>query len=242
VQFTAGAGLPTMTRASTGERPMSRLALIISTMALAGTVGCGGREARGPLADVTVEAGMTASDAGGNETDASAESDAPTTDAGTDVSSESKVANAAGADASRDSSADGSACTPILPSDYDQSCALDSDCVAVGVVAMCPASACSNQCDFGVVSASVVAKYTAAIARAIADIPPLGFPQFCNCEFVLIPRCRSGRCDYWGSSLPEAPSACTDAGARCWPSTNFVCTTPGPEGGCAYSDEVCCFN
>jgi hypothetical protein len=44
VQFTAGAGLPTVTPVSTGKRPMSRSALIISTLALAGAIGCGGRE------------------------------------------------------------------------------------------------------------------------------------------------------------------------------------------------------
>jgi hypothetical protein len=205
--------------------------------------GCGGKEGGGPVAEVHAEAGLTTGDAGRNETDStSVESDAPTADAGTDVSAESEVANAADADESSDSSADGSACMLILPSDYGQSCTLDSDCVAVSEVAVCPPDACSGQCVAGIVSASVAAEYTAAIARATADRPPLGFGTFCNCELVLIPVCRNGKCEDDTSSLPEAPSACTDAGAQCLPSSIFSCTTPGPKGGCGYSDEICCFN
>ncbi len=203
---------------------------------------CGGKEAADPLVEVKAEAGITARDSGRSETDASTESEAPTVDAGIDLGRASEVADGASADGSRDSSADGNACTLVLPSDYDQSCVVDSDCVAVGEVAMCPSNACANECEFGIVSARVVAEYRAAIAAAIADVPPPVFPDFCNCEIVLIPRCRSGRCDYWGSGLQEGPSACTDAGGRCWPSTNFSCSTPGPAGGCAYSDEVCCIN
>jgi hypothetical protein len=195
-----------------------------------------------PLAEVGGEAGMTAGDSATSETDATTQADAPTMDAGTDVTAESEVSSGASADASLDSSADGSACTLILPSDYDQSCTLDSDCIAVGEVATCPPDACSNQCLVGLVSANVAAEYTAAIARATADIPPLVAPEFCNCELVLIPVCRNGKCENWTNSLPEAPSACTDAGAQCLPSTSEVCGTPGPVGSCAYSDEVCCFN
>ena len=44
VQFTARAGLPTVTPVSTGKRAMSRSVLIISTLAFAGAIECGGRE------------------------------------------------------------------------------------------------------------------------------------------------------------------------------------------------------
>jgi hypothetical protein len=189
----------------------------------------------GHLAEVSAEAGVRTRDA--NENEPSVEADAPTADAGTDVSAES---GAAGSDGSSDSSAD--ACTVILPSDYDQSCVLDSDCVAVGEVAACPPPACSGQCAAGIVSASVAAEYKAAIARATGDVPPLVFPDFCNCEAVLIPVCRNGKCEDVADSLPEGPSACTDAGARCLLSTIITCATPGPDGGCGYSDEICCFN
>jgi hypothetical protein len=126
-------------------------------------------------------------------------------------------------------------CTVVLPSDYDQSCAVDSDCIAVGQLGQCPASACDG-CLTEAINKSVWSRYETALHQAFATDPPVGI---CNCPSMVVTCCRHGTCQGVGCfSRADTLPACADAGGTCVPVAS--CGHPGPQGGCAYSDEMCC--
>lgn len=133
--------------------------------------------------------------------------------------------------------ADGPSCSPVLASDYDQSCTLDSDCVAVGEEPQCPAAGC--ECPSAAVNKGVVMQYQAALARASAiHVPRSG----CSCACESAPLCRGGRCQASLCSPPLADTlaACANLGGKCAYSANTTCNGMGPPDACAYSDEFCC--
>jgi hypothetical protein len=131
-------------------------------------------------------------------------------------------------------------CSPVLASDYDQSCTVDTDCVAVGEISSCPASGCDG-CTTEAVNKSVMAQYTAAFAQAFAS-GPSGPGCNCPCESGAV--CRGGKCQaaFCGPPLTDTLSACADAGGQCAYSANTTCSGMGPPDACAYSDEFCCLN
>jgi hypothetical protein len=104
--------------------------------------------------------------------------------------------------------ADAIACSPVIAADYDQSCTVDSDCVAVGEVAQCPASAC-DECRTGAVSKSAAAKYQVDLSAAFASHPG-GSDCSCACASGAI--CRASKCQ--AASCGADLDAGADADAR----------------------------
>jgi hypothetical protein len=132
-------------------------------------------------------------------------------------------------------------CSPVLASDYDQSCMVDADCVAVGEVSSCPAFACDG-CTTAGINKSAMAQYTTAFDQAFAAKEP-GTGCRCPCESGAV--CRGGKCQaaFCGPPTADTLPACEsagDAGGMCLYSANATCSGTGPPDACAYSDEFCC--
>lgn len=135
---------------------------------------------------------------------------------------------------------DAGACSPVLASDYDQSCVADSDCVQVGEAPQCPPTACDG-CRTKAVNKVDATRYQTALMQAFAAVPP-GGPHACSCPCDGIAICRGGKCLAGGCvpSVADALPACADAGGRCSYAANTTCNTAGPPSSCANADEVCC--
>jgi hypothetical protein len=131
-------------------------------------------------------------------------------------------------------------CRPVLASDYDQSCVVDTDCLTVGQVSQCPATACDS-CATEAINQSAMAQYMSAFAQAFATSPR---PGFCGCPCTVNGICRAGKCQagYCEPGPADTLPACTDAGGQCDYAANTSCNGIGPPDSCAYSDEVCCLN
>jgi hypothetical protein len=127
-------------------------------------------------------------------------------------------------------------CSPVLASDYDQSCAVDTDCVTVGEVPSCPAFACDG-CGTEAINKNVMAQYMTAFSQAFASKAP---GTGCGCGGGQGPCCRSGKCTATCVLSTDALPACADAGGMCLLSHGATCGTNGPPDACAYSDEMCC--
>lgn len=134
------------------------------------------------------------------------------------------------------------ACSIVLASDYDQSCVVDSDCVAVGQAPQCPATACDG-CTTEGINRSAMAQYMTAFARAQAS-SPMGPFDVCGCPCESGAVCHSSKCQaaFCEPPPPDTLPACADAGGRCAYSANTTCNGAGPPDACAYSDEFCCLN
>jgi hypothetical protein len=133
----------------------------------------------------------------------------------------------------------GAKCTPVLASDYDQSCDADTDCVGVGQVPSCPAFA-GYDCPTEAVNKQVATQYNAGFSQAFASRGPGG--STCPCVSGAV--CRSGICHaaYCGPPPADTLPACADAGGRCYYRANTRCNGMGPPDACAYADEFCCIN
>lgn len=94
------------------------------------------------------------------------------------------------------SAADATSCL-VLASDYDQTCAADTDCVNVGEALTCPANNCSF-CRIETVSMRASAQYRAAFSRAIAAIP--ADADMCSCPDEGRPCCVRGKCQQCSAS------------------------------------------
>jgi hypothetical protein len=116
--------------------------------------------------------------------------------------------------------ADAIACSPVVAADYDQSCTVDSDCVAVGEVAQCPASAC-DECRTGAVSKSAAAKYQVDLSAAFASHPG-GSDCSCACASGAI--CQAGKCQA-ASCGTDLDAGAADARADAGPDAGS-CTAP----------------
>jgi hypothetical protein len=138
-------------------------------------------------------------------------------------------------------SASNGACMPVLASDYDQSCVADTDCVSVGEVPTCPASACDG-CLLQGINKGAMAPYAAALAQAFASAPP-GQRCGCPCEGVGA-LCRGGKCQAARCGTPPEDTlpACMAAGGTCGYVSNTICHRTGPPEGCAFTDELCCLD
>ncbi len=155
-------------------------------------------------------------------------------------SDDSTTSADAGEGGSPPSTTDGTtACTPVVAADYDQSCTVDSDCVAVGEIAQC-SGACPG-CTTEAVRKSVAAKYQAALSAAVASLPG---PSGCNCACESGAICRAGKCQaaFCGPDRADTLPACANVGGMCAYSANTTCAGVGPAGSCAFSDEFCCLS
>ena len=130
-------------------------------------------------------------------------------------------------------------CNVVLASDYDQSCVVDTDCVGVGEVPMCPATACDG-CLTQAINKSAMAQYMIALSQAFASESP-GEACGCPCEGIGA-LCRGGKCQaaFCGPPLADTLPACANAGGACAYKANTTCNGIGLPDACAYSDEVCC--
>ena len=133
---------------------------------------------------------------------------------------------------------DGASCT-ILESNYDQSCAADTDCVGVSFGNYCLTNQCF--CGGGAINSRSVAQFNADVAKT-----PVGSGAIrgvaCPCPAVFGPCCRSGICTGSCWSPSDTLGACADAGGSCAPPGSSCSggSGPGPSNSCAYPDETCC--
>jgi hypothetical protein len=190
-----------------------RLALVIL---LSSAVGCGATTVSGRATDASI--------------------------ADTAVAPSAMATNDSGDDASADAVAIPlSNCKPVIPSNYDQSCAADSDCVLGGQVLGCPASLC-DFCELNIVGRGS-AQYMADLAAAAKTVPAGGA---CGCGTTGSPCCRGGVCVPYNSCAAPADTlpVCADAGGTCVQHLTYgiQCEAPGPSDACAYSDEICCLD
>jgi hypothetical protein len=141
------------------------------------------------------------------------------------------------------SAEDADGCEVVVPTDYDQSCTADTDCVLVGSVPSCPA----NSCDFcldNAVNTDAAPSYQAALVRVqaalVASTTGLVIPCSCLCEGIAV--CRGGHCQAGGCGPPpiDTLAACRDAGGMCVYKATLASCALRQTDGCAYDDETCC--
>ncbi|HEX8792973.1 MAG TPA: hypothetical protein VF765_18635 [Polyangiaceae bacterium] len=128
--------------------------------------------------------------------DTSSDSGAAPMDAGsTGVDSGTSDASTTDAEATDGSPDDDVPCLPLLASSYDQSCAVDSDCINVGQVITCPATACAF-CASATIGRKAAAQYMADFSRLTAGLPPDAGDagDACSCLAVVKPCCLAGMC------------------------------------------------
>jgi hypothetical protein len=121
----------------------------------------------------------------------------------------------------------------VNTSDYDQSCATDTDCVSVTDGNICHPSA--SQCPNAAISMSAFAQYQADVDRAL---------RYCNdpgsCGFVSPACCVGGKCqvgNQCSTAVPtdaaadtgvDGPVACVAAGGHCLVGGS-TCAVVGPQ-------------
>jgi hypothetical protein len=76
----------------------------------------------------------------------------------------------------------------ISASNYDQTCRVDSDCVAVGEGNAC--YPCVLECRTATINLDSLGQYQSDVAKTIG-----GHEQAkCNCPNEVVPRCQNGKC------------------------------------------------
>jgi hypothetical protein len=135
-------------------------------------------------------------------------------------------------------SADAASCIIVVAAAYDQSCSLDTDCIAVPQKLACPSS-CWNCLFSEAINRSAFPQYQTALMRVFASEP---LP--CNClDEPLVACCRSGSCQTVCSTPADVLPACAEVHGACLYNDSFnppTCDWAGPPNSCAYSDEICC--
>ncbi|HEY4014102.1 MAG TPA: hypothetical protein VGM06_12240 [Polyangiaceae bacterium] len=130
----------------------------------------------------------------------------------------------------------------VLASDFDLSCAADSDCAMVTTGNYCGGSACL--CAVSAIRATAMDAFQAAVAKT-----PVGSGRAtafgCPCTAPLGPCCRAGACTVECWSPSDTLAACADAGGSCLPpgatcTRDFSGGAVGPPDACAFPDEACC--
>jgi hypothetical protein len=116
----------------------------------------------------------------------------------------------------------GDACSVVLASDYDQSCAVDTDCVAVGQVSACPPGP-GDRCAEWSVSRTALPQYMTALSSALNSVP-----TGTTCLGEISPCCLQGQCTMSScSESPPNPPAGTDAStdAQVIPPGSVLCSS-----------------
>jgi hypothetical protein len=94
----------------------------------------------------------------------------------------------------------------ISASNYDQSCKVDSDCVAIAVGDAC--YACLVQCmTGGAINRSDLSRYQSDLSKTIGAQEIGGMPVPCGCPAYSGPCCRSGFCTSGLECLSGADAA-----------------------------------
>src|SRR5579871_2904862 len=106
---------------------------------------------------------------------------------------------------------EGGVCVDIEPATYDQSCEVDSDCIAIASGQLCN-DGCI--CPSVAVNKSGEARYSAAISSlpppSCAGPGPCGFG--CDCYAIGSPSCVANKCTLCGPGSPD-PACATDGGS-----------------------------
>jgi hypothetical protein len=146
-----------------------------------------------------------------------------------ELSEGGEIADATTGSAAGDAGADAGACTPVLASDYDQSCDADTDCVGVGEVPSCPALACYVGCTMWTINKSVLGQYMTTLSRASAAVAG----ESCSCpSYNPNPCCRGGMCTTT-CLLPADTGADAPAPVPMYHRPDdSQCTTPRGAGNC----------
>jgi hypothetical protein len=144
-------------------------------------------------------------------------------------------ANAEDASGAAPASNRGASCRPVIAASYDRSCAVDSDCFAVGQVETCPASVC-DFCDIAVVGRGGYAQYLADLDADRASLPG---GQGCGCPASVVPCCRGGSCTASCAPPEDTLPECADAGGVCALEGTSTSRTLPSSSACANTDEVC---
>lgn len=149
-----------------------------------------------------------------------------------------------GGDGSNHADTDAGACM-ISASNYDQSCAADTDCQEVTSRDYCVAGCL---CGGSAVNAGALAQFNADVSKTPLGSGALGGAA-CPCADQPGPCCRSGKCTMACFSPTDTLPACADAGGMCLLRSNAICGSANSSSGaqglpdaCAYSDEICCIN
>jgi hypothetical protein len=161
--------------------------------------------------------------------------------AGNGGGSSGRSASSIGVSASGQSVASG---CMILASNYDQSCAVDTDCVEVAAGDYC--SSGLARCPGSAINVHALAQFNSDIAKTPLGQGAWGDPGVCEAIWTGLPSCcRQGTCQ-WNSGCAPTPGdilpACSDAGGICILPFDFVCDHSGPPDACAYADETCCLS
>src|ERR1700690_3832310 len=120
---------------------------------------------------------------------------------------------------------EGGDCTVVIEAvSYNQSCAVDSDCIGVGQGNTC------DPCNFvcgggGAISAVAYAQYTTDVARSVGDTSGVR----CACPSSAPPCCLAGRCERGASCGPGAPIV--DAAPQSGEASAGLCASPTCEAG-----------
>jgi len=128
----------------------------------------------------------------------------------------------------------------IQASNYDQSCATDSDCVPVAEGTRCHPGG-GGWCPTAAIRTSALAQYQADVFKSSANACiALGF-----CPNYAGPCCHAGTCRMnqgCVASPADTLPACADAGGSCSTFSGCGVKGAGPPDSCAYSDEMCCLD
>jgi hypothetical protein len=128
----------------------------------------------------------------------------------------------------------------ISASSYDQSCAVDYDCVTVTSGDYCTAIC---ECGGSTINQGALATFNAAVAKTPLGSGALGAGAGdCPCAPSPYggPCCRNSACTQDCGGPKDTLPACADAGGSCVLGTSFLCSPTGPANSCAYPDQVCC--
>jgi hypothetical protein len=175
---------------------------------LVGSFGCGGAtQGSGPV------------DAGKGDSNGDASIDASHVVALTDGGQEARV----------DIDVDSAACM-LVASNYDQSCAVDTDCAIVGTGNYCEANQC--YCGGSSINANAVPQFQADVAKTpvgMGDVPSGN----CGCPFEGPPCCAGGKCQTGGActSVMGADAAANDASGYTPDYTVLCVEDAGPADG-----------
>lgn len=123
----------------------------------------------------------------------------------------------------------------ISPSNYDQSCAVDSDCTLVTTGDYCGVDCL---CSTASINVSALAAFNAVVATTPVGLR-VAYPGDCPCPAVIGPCCRQGQCTTSCQSVADTLPACAMAGGGQCLFGSGSCVQ-GPPNSCAYADETCC--
>jgi hypothetical protein len=140
---------------------------------------------------------------------------------------------------------DGQACT-FVASSYGQSCATNTDCVAVRLGDYCDPTRCYCDETLGAINATALAQFSADVAKTPIGSDAVSPQGMCSCLGYSDPGacCVGGVCQFSPATCPsDTLAACAEAGGGCVRHVEDCGPMrQGPPGSCAHPDETCCLS